>query len=315
MRQAFALLLLAATMLVMAACGASAPQSEMSMGMPVEAPAPAMPEMARDLAESGNVVEGGEVVAAQQVAPDPRKIIYTGNIGLLVKDPATTMRQIEDLAASAGGYTSQSQLYQYSGDLMRGMIVIRVPAESYDSVLERIRALGSRVLNENSNANDVTAEYTDLEAQLRNLEAAERELQALLTEVRERPNAKPADILEVYNALSQKRGEIEQVKGRLQYLKNQVGFSTITVDLTPDQATAPVIEEGWQPLVTVKSAFRALVSILQGLIDLLINLVIVVLPVLLLVALPILLLVLFVRWLARRRKPAQPAAQTPDKEG
>ena len=158
------------------------------------------------------------------------------------------------------------------------------------------------MLNENSNASDVTAEYTDLEAQLRNLEAAERELQALLTEVRERPNAKPADILEVYNALSQKRGEIEQVKGRLQYLQNQVGFSTITSDLVPDEVTAPVIDEGWQPLVTVKNAFRSLVNILQGLVVLLINLVIVVLPVLLLVALPIVLLVLLVRWLVRRRK-------------
>ena len=86
------------------------------------------------------------------------------------------MQQIQDLAASAGGYTSQAQLYQYSGDLMRGMVVIRVPAESYDSILDWIRSLGSRVLSENSSASDVTAEYTDLEAQLRNLEAAEREL-------------------------------------------------------------------------------------------------------------------------------------------
>jgi hypothetical protein len=296
--------------MVVAACAAEAPQSEMGVAMPAEAPAAAMPEPARDMAESGGAVESGGMVTPQQVAPDPRKMIYTGNIGIMVKDPAATMQQIQDMATGAGGYTSQAQLYQYSGDLMRGMIVIRVPAESYDSILDRIRGLGSRVLNENSNASDVTAEYTDLEAQLRNLEAAERELQALLTEVRQKPNAKPADILEVYEALSQKRGEIEQVKGRLQYLANQVGFSTITVDLVPDEVTAPVIEEGWQPLVTVKNAFRSLVNILQGLVELLINLVIVVLPVALLLALPIVLLVLLVRWLTRRRKRSQPAAAT-----
>lgn len=313
MRQAFALILLVITLVVMAGCAQSAPQQEASvdMVMPAEMPMGA-PEPARELGASANdSSESGGIVPPQQAAPDPRKIIYTGNIGIVVKDPAAAMQQIQDMATGAGGYTAQSQLYQYSGDLMRGMIVIRVPAESYNSVLARIRELGGRVLNENSNASDVTAEYTDLEAQLRNLEAAERELQALLTEVRERPNAKPSDILEVFNALSQKRGEIEQVKGRLQYLQNQVGFSTISVDLVPDEATAPVIEEGWQPLVTVKNAFRALVNILQGLIDLVINLVIVVLPVLLLVALPIVLLVLVVRWLVRRRKGTQPGATAP----
>lgn len=306
MRRVLALSLLVATLVVTAACGAASPQPEMGVAMPAEAPAASMPQSARDVAGSGVAAESGGMVVPQQVTPDPRKMIYTGNIGIMVKDPAATMQQVQDMATGAGGYTSQAQLYQYSGDLMRGMIVIRVPADSYDSILDRIRALGSRVLNETSNASDVTAEYTDLEAQLRNLEAAERELQALLTEVRQRPNAKPSDILEVFNALSQKRGEIEQVKGRLQYLQNQVGFSTISVDLVPDQVTAPVIDEGWQPLVTVKNAFRSLVSILQGLVELLINLVIVVLPVVLLLALPIVLLVLLVRWLMRRRKRSQP---------
>ncbi len=311
MRRALALSLLVVTLVVLAACAAEAPQSEMSVAMPAEAPAAAMPEPARDMAESGGSVESGGMVVPQQVAPDPRKMIYTGNIGIMVKDPAVAMQQIQDMATGAGGYTSQAQLYQYSGDLMRGMVVIRVPAESYGSMLARIRELGIRVLNEDSSASDVTAEYTDLEAQLRNLEAAERELQVLLTEVRQKPNAKPADILEVFNALSQKRGEIEQVKGRLQYLQSQVGFSTISVDLVPDQVTAPVIDAGWQPLVTVKNAFRSLVNILQGLVELLINLVIVVLPVALLLALPIVLLVLLVRWLTRRRKRSQPAASAP----
>jgi hypothetical protein len=311
MRRILALSLLVVTLVVMAACAAEAPQPEMSVAMPAEAPAAAMPEPARDMAESGGAVESGGMVVPQQVAPDPRKMIYTGNIGIMVKDPAASMQQIQDMATGAGGYTSQAQLYQYSGDLMRGMIVIRVPAESYGSTLARIRELGSRVLNENSNASDVTAEYSDLEAQLRNLEAAERELQALLTEVRQKPNAKPADILEVFNALSQKRGEIEQVKGRLQYLQNQVGFSTISVDLVPDQVTAPVFEQGWQPLVTIKNAFRALLNILQGLVDVLINLVIVVLPVLLLVGLPIVLAILLIRRLRRGRRQTDPGSTPP----
>ncbi|HNS02394.1 MAG TPA: DUF4349 domain-containing protein [Anaerolineae bacterium] len=313
MRRAAILALLVVALAVMAGCGnQAAPQYDAGVAMPQEAPVAAMPEMERDVTGAGGAQQGG--AGAQSAAVDARKMIYTADIGIQVKDPATAMQQVEDLAVGAGGYTSQSQLYQYSGDLMRGMVVIRVPAESYGDTLARIRALGSRVLNESSNASDVTAEYTDLEAQLRNLEAAERELQVMLTEVREKPNAKPGDILEVYNALTQKRGEIEQVKGRLNYLANQVGFSTISVDLVPDQVTAPVVDEGWQPLVTIKNAFRALINIAQGLIDLLINLVIVVLPVLLLVILPIVLVIWLIRrWRRGRRSQAQatpPAAES-----
>ncbi|MEI2688584.1 MAG: DUF4349 domain-containing protein [Anaerolineae bacterium] len=302
MRRVWTLALLVVTLVVMAGCGAAAPQYDAVSSMPAEAPA-------REMATSSDA-ESAPVGAAgsSQAVADLRKIIYTADISLQVKDTAVAVQQIEDLAERAGGYTAESQLYQYSGDLMRGRVVVRVPAESYGDTLAQIHALGMRVLNESSNANDVTAEYTDLEAQLRNLEAAERELQAMLAEVRAKPNAKPADILDVYNALTQKRGEIEQVKGRLLYLQNQVGFSTISADLVPDKVAAPVLDAGWQPLVTIKSAFRALINIVQGLIDVLITLIIVVLPVLLLIALPIALVILVIRRLWRRRNAQQPAA-------
>jgi hypothetical protein len=306
MKSALILFAMVAIVALVAGCANEARQSTQSdfAGIaPGSAPMPEAPAMEESAPDSG----GGAEPAAQP-APDPRKMIYQSFISILVKDPAASMATIEDMTTEAGGYVSQSQLNQYFGELMRGQIVIRVPVEGYTSLLERIRALGIRVLNENGNANDVTAEYTDLEAQLRNLEAAERELQAMLTEVRERPNARPADILEVYNALSTKRGEIEQVKGRLQYLSNQVSLSTITVDLVPDEGEKPVLEESWQPLVTIKNAVRTLVTALQGLIDAAITILIVVVPILLLIALPIAVLVWLVRrWRARRKATPPPA--------
>jgi hypothetical protein len=61
-----------------------------------------------------------------------------------------------------------------------------------------------------------------------------------------------------------------------------------------------VIEEGWRPLVVARDASRTLVTALQGLVDLTIWLLIVVLPILLLIAIPIVLLVLAIRWLRDR---------------
>ena len=72
----------------------------------------------------------------------------------------------------------------------------------------------------------MTDQYSDLDARLRNLRATEKELLALLTEVRERPNAKVEDILDVHRSLTQIRGEIETLQGRKNLLDNQIDFST-----------------------------------------------------------------------------------------
>ncbi len=264
MKRVTYLLLLAAILAALAGCAAPAAEVQSVARDVTGASAPGAPAPQMDFAEETSASDGGSMVAQGEVAPDPRQIIYQAFISIMVKDPAASIAEVEALANAAGGYVSQSELHQYYGDLMRGQVSLRVPAERYRETLDAIRALGIRVLNENSNANDVTAEYTDLQAQLRNLEAAETELQAMLTEVRQRPNAKPADILDVYNALTQKRGEIESVKGRLQYLTNQVALSTITVDLAPDEGEKPVIEESWAPLVTCKNALRRLVAFCKG---------------------------------------------------
>ena len=145
-------------------------------------------------------------------------------------------------------------------------------------------------------------------AQLTNLEATEVELRELLAEVRQKTQ-KAEDVLAVYRELTTIRGEIERVKGRMQYLSTMTALATSNVDLIPDVLAKPVVEPGWRPLETLKNAGRALVNTLKGLVDVLIWFVIVVVPVLILIAIPIVLVVLLIRWLraAGRRKAQTPA--------
>lgn len=290
----------------LAGCGGATQDSYTANDMAAPPrPAQAMPTMVPEPATIAQAREAGSAQAPElpeQQAPIERKIVYRADMSVVVKDTEEAMQQIEELVEARGGYVASSQLNQYHDDLLQGSLTVRVPAESFQSVMAQVRALALRVQYENSNAEDVTAEYTDLQARLRNLEAAEQELLALLTEVRERPNATAEDILDVFNALSEKRGEIEQVKGRMQYLDNLTAFSTITIQLTPDQLSKPVIDEDWQPLVTVKDAFRTLVNILQGLVDLLIGFVIVVLPVVVILLVPLVAFIFLVRWLVQRRQ-------------
>jgi hypothetical protein len=126
------------------------------------------------------------------------------------------------------------------------------------------------------------------------LQAAELQLRQIMSQT-----TRTEDVLNVYNQLVQKRGEIEQVKGRMQYLSQSAAMATVTVTLTPDQLAQPVQVAGWRPEGVVKSALEALISGLQTVATIVIWLVIVVLPIGLIVILPI---VVIARLLRRRNK-------------
>jgi hypothetical protein len=80
-------------------------------------------------------------------------------------------------------------------------------------------------------------------------------------------------------------------------------LATINVELIPEEVEEPIIQEGWQPLRTLRSASRALVDAGQLLVDAAIWLAVFVLPVLLVLILPLVLIVfVWRRW--RRRRAA-----------
>jgi hypothetical protein len=286
----FALLVLVAV--VWTACGAAAPAPAQPMSLELSMPAES-PGFAANETGAGDAGD--------------RMVVQTAEMGLVVKDAEATATAIRELVNGLGGFVSNTNLY-HDGSQIRGSIAVRVPAERLDDAMQQLKAMAVRVLRENLSGEDVTQEYTDLSARLRNLEATETELLAMLTEVRQKPNATAEDILQVYNQLVEIRGQIEQTKGRMQYLENLATLATITIELVPDEAEQPVIEEGWQPAATLRSAANRLVNSLQGLADLAIWLAIYVLPILIILALPIILII----WLVRRnrRRHPKPAAPT-----
>ncbi len=122
------------------------------------------------------------------------------------------------------------------------------------------------------------------------------------------------DALAVNAELSRLEGEIAVIKGRMQFLSESAAYSSITVNVTPDELAQPIEVAGWQPTGVAKQAIEALVSALQSLANVVIWLVLLVLPVLLVIALPILLLVWLVRRLRRRERAVAPTVTPPPTE-
>jgi hypothetical protein len=229
-----------------------------------------------------------------------RLIIRTGNLGLIVLDTEETIADITQMAEQSGGWVVSANVSQYNTDSKSGDITIRVPAAGFNSAMEALKGMAVEVQSENVSGQDVTEEYVDLEARLGNLEATAARVRTFLDDA-----ITVEEALAVNQELSRLEGEIEVIKGRMQYLSQSAAFSTITIYLTPDIATQSLQVAGWRPQGVAKQALEALIDTLQALASILIWLAIYVLPVVLIIGVPVWLVARFIwrRWLRKAKRP------------
>ncbi len=204
--------------------------AEKSMPTTSSAAPPVAPDQASR--NSSGVVTQEAAPDGSSSAIDDRKIVQTASMRLEVKEVGASFEDVGRVATSVGGFVSSSS-FSNQGISQVASISIRVPTTSYQQVLSDLRALGTRVVAEDSRTSDVTAEYTDLTSRLRNVEATETQLLALLGRA-----STINEILLVQDRLNSARSEIEQIKGRMALLDKLTDLATITVHLQPVAAGA-----------------------------------------------------------------------------
>lgn len=159
------------------------------------------------------------------------------------------------IASEHGGYVLSTEVTD--ADEGFGSVVIRVPAEEFESALVAAQELGD-VQRNTVSGQDVGEEFVDLQARLRNFEAQEAVLLRLMartTTIRE--------TIDVQEELTQIQLEVERIKGRLRFLEDQTSFGTITIDLHEAGAViarTSTIERAWERAASVA------LSIVSGLI-------------------------------------------------
>lgn len=283
---------------LVAGCGRAAQAPEPAMA-PYEAPGQAeefgvvereavADEGAYDSAASGS---GGANYSDVE-----RLIIRNGSLGVVVSDTEVALDAVNELVTELGGYIVESNVRQYQEGL-QASVTLRVPAESFDVALERIRELATEVRYENVSGQDVTEDYVDLQSRLRYLEATEVRLLEFLEEAEDTESA-----LAVYEQLQTIQADIEHVKGRMQYLEQSAAMATINLEITPDELAQPIQVGGWHPEGTLRDAFQSLVRVLQFLVDASIVILVLIVPVLAVIAVPIVVLFFAVRAIVRRRR-------------
>jgi hypothetical protein len=288
---------------LVAACGGAASLS--GVGAPDENGAGVAPLPAATAGPADAGGKGTDESAARDaaIAGGPL-IVRTGQLNLEVAVLDDALAEAEKAVTAVGGYVAASQR-QGDDETASATVTFRIPVERWEATLAALRAVGTKVLAEQTSSEEVTSQVVDLGARLVNLRATEAALQAIMAKATKIP-----DILEVQAQLTSVRQEIEQLTAQKLSLEKQAALATLTVGLSlPPVVAVTQVQEGWDPASEVDRAAATLVGLAQGVASAAIWIVIVLLPLALLLGVAI-----GIAWLIGRRvrpqrtPPAPPAA-------
>jgi len=329
-RSGLFILFVLVAMLALAACGgAAAPATEApaEAGAPPEIFAAEAPMAEEPAAKEGELVPQDQASVGQEpLAPMPtaaayeianssgdltviersnRMIVKNADVRLMVKDTDVAIDRATQIIADAGGYIVSSRVwYQdyYGNNLKYAAVTIGIPVDEFERALVRLRDLAVRVVDEVASGDDVTEQYVDLQSQLTNLEATRARIQDFLKDAKTIDEA-----LRINQELANIEAQIEQIKGRTNYLNDRSAYSTITINfepefpvLTPTPTVTPrptATPIPWNPGETFGEAKGTVTVLYQGIANFLIWVVVVILP---LVLPPALILWGLWKWMNRK---------------
>jgi hypothetical protein len=183
-----------------------------------EKPMAGTPEPVPPAVTGGKTGEGGETPegAMPDVVVEGRVIIYEARVGLAVFQVQEDLEKIRKQVKGWGGYMISMNY---------NTIVFRVPAETFDAVVDEVAAMGE-LISKDITGQDVTDEFNDLTIKLKNALAMRDRLVELLGKAN---TVKESLLIEA--EMKRLLEEIELIKGKLKFLKESALYSKITVYL------------------------------------------------------------------------------------
>lgn len=208
-----------------------------------------------------NAPEAPPVSPPQTEAATPAMMIRTGYATLEVSRLDPSIVKVRALATKVGGYVTNTSTAGGRDQVRAAMLELRIPAQRYDETVTALAEIG-RVESTQTNAQDVGEEFVDVTARVANA----RKLEARLIDLLANRTGRLQDVLSVERELSRIRTEIDQLEGRIRFLKNRVSLSTLTVNLHEPQ---PLIGNtpGENPIsAAVRKAWRNFVGFFASII-------------------------------------------------
>ena len=158
-----------------------------------------------------------------------KKIIKDGRIGVEVNDLEACKNKIDQLVKLKEAYYSKDR-FDDSQNESSYFLKIRIPSAEFESFVSEFSSYDGKVIYKEIKSRDVTSEFIDLETRLSNKRKYLEKYGDLLSKAKT-----VKDILQIENEIRGLEEEIESTVGRLKYLKDLVGYSTLDIVLTKEK--------------------------------------------------------------------------------
>ncbi len=158
-----------------------------------------------------------------------RSIVYTATLEVQAPDVEAATAQARQAVAALGGVVFGQQ--SSSSPQPRSVLVFKVGPDQFQAALDALSGLGE-VVHRDVSGDDVTDRVVDLQSQITTAEISVARLRELLDD------ASTLDQVASLEAqLLQRETTLEQLRGQLRTLQDQVALSTITMTITQPAPT------------------------------------------------------------------------------
>jgi hypothetical protein len=199
---------------LIAGCGTKSEQPESALLLKRDIDAVTVKTAAQNSEFSKDVYSNGKT-----------KLIKTLSYKFEVENVNKTAEAIEAAVKKYPAYISDSKM-RLENPLLENEITIRVQNEFFQDLVKDIDPLAKFVNYRTITTDDVAKEFVDLESRLK----TKREVEQRYAEILRKKAGTITELLEAEQKIGELHEEIEATVSRINYLKDQVSYSTINLE-------------------------------------------------------------------------------------
>ena len=186
--------------------------------------------MAADYDTAGGIADDGTAMTESNITISmTEKIIYSFYADIETTEFDDTLTTVTELMNQFGAFIESSYIggnSYYSNTTYRyAEYTIRVPVESFASLTGSLDVLGN-IVSQNTNAENITTQFTDTQARLDTYQTEEDRLLEMLEKAET-----VEDMITIESRLSNVRYEIESLTSLLRNWQSQIDYSTVTLHI------------------------------------------------------------------------------------
>ena len=207
--------------------------------------------------EVAQTAVSGESKSPKKTDTISKKIIKNGDMEIAVADLMAAKKKVSEIIKNNKAYL-QSETFRNSDTSENINLVIRVPHQNFDTIINSFSEGIGSVEAKTVKAEDVTKEYTDVSIKLENKRIYLEKYRDMLKSAKT-----TKDMLEIQENIRNLEDEIDVAEGRLRFIDDRVNYSTLELLLFKEKvrssATSKIgfgsrfgdsIAQGWNSFVS-----------------------------------------------------------------